>query len=179
VPAFGSISIASLYYLFFFFRKLEFFNPFILFGFFAGTVAVWLILSRVTSTRFFVIALAVFLMTSAMIGFDLLFLHSRARDIATEEVTGYVSRNFEPGSCLNYDSGARDLRKPYIYRYMLYQYPVKRVNLDDSGTFCSEWLISDKRDVPSRFPGAVLVALEKFDTTGLWKLFPVAGGSGD
>ncbi len=180
-PAFGTISIASLYYLFFFFKKLSYFNPFIVFGFFTAIVAVWLLVSRISSTRFFVIAMAIFLMTSVTIGFDLLLLYSRAREIATEEISTYVNRKFESGTCLNYDSGARDWRKPYIYRYMLYQYPLTRVDIQDRESFCSAWLISDKTDIAAVYPGAKLVTMEKYDSTGLWRLpeIPDASGRGD
>lgn len=169
-PAYGTISIASLYYLFFFFKQLSFFNPFIVFGFFAVIVTVWLLVSRVSSTRFFVIAMAIFLMTSATIGFDLLFLYSGAREIATEKITNHVNKTFEVGTCLNYDDGARDWRKPYIYRYMLYRYPLTRVDIEDRESFCSPWLISDKTDIAAVYPGSILITMEEYDSTGLWRL---------
>jgi hypothetical protein len=168
---FGYVSMTAFYFYFFIFGKLHVFNPFWLVIVLVSIAAVWLIISRLRpDIGFAPFAFAFFLIVSALMGFELLFLNAQAEKLGTDVVVNHVARNIPEGTCINQDEGTQGSIKLYLYKVRLYKYPLLRMDRKGDQSLCSEWIISDDPNIPKKYPAAKIVVSEELTRTRLWKV---------
>ena len=134
---FGYINITALHFYFFLAKQWHGFNPYWLVAVLSAVAMLWLVFSRISQIRFTPIALAFFLSISALLGFDLLFLHAKADQLATKDIVSYVRERMPKGTCVNHDVKSQRLTKLYLYKVMLYQYPLLKAEIEKGRDF---WL---------------------------------------
>jgi MFS family permease len=176
-PTTGLLNMSSLYYMRYFESRFGTWHPGIMFVVFGVIVGGWLLLSRITSIRILPVAFAFFSFTAAAYAVDLLYIYSHARQMQTANITRAANENIDPGTCISYDSASQGFRKMWLYPYMLYRYPLQRVNLNEQKELCSQYLVSDRDDIPARFPQARVGIREDYGEETLWVL-PAASKPG-